>query len=109
MGSIVQLGESILNTMIDHHERLLSYPVGLRALCSHQSCMAKNPSQRPTATMLLESAFMLKVMKLYLGTKHIKKVPQDLIQLVKSKVLLGEAAKVVQDLRCSSSPNLKRR
>ena len=107
--SIVQLGESILNTMIDHHERLLSYPVGLRALCSHQSCMAKNPSQRPTATMLLESAFMLKVMKLYLGTKHIKKVPQDLIQLVKSKVLLGEAAKVVQDLRCSSSPNLKRR
>ena len=37
-------------------------------------------------------------MKLYLGTKHIKKVPQDLIQLVKRKVLLGEAAKVVQDL-----------
>ena len=98
MTSIVKLGQSILNTKIDGHPRLLSYPLGLRTICSHECCMSQNPLERPTASALLESSIMLKIMKMYLSTKHIIPPPFDLIQLVKSKVLLGEAAKVVEDL-----------
>jgi serine/threonine protein kinase len=113
MSSIVNLGQNILNNVIDDHERLSYYPIGLRKLCSHDCCLSKTPEDRPTATSFLESNFILKAMKLFLNTKHITPPPTDLILLVKSKVLLGEAAKVVGDLNnlsisnCSDSKQIK--
>ena len=100
--SIVQLGQQILNTNIDQHERLLSYPIGLRDLSSHHCCMSKNPKERPTASEVLECSYILRSMKYFLGTKHITPPPVALIQLVKNKVLLGEASKIVDDLKKGS-------
>jgi len=37
---------------------------------------------------------MLKAMRLFLSTNHIKKPSRDLIMLVKSKLLVGEAGKM---------------
>lgn len=94
VASIVELGASILNDSIDTNERLDNYPNSLRHISSHQCCMAKDPNVRPTASKLLETNFMLKAMRLFLSTNHIKKPSRDLIMLVKSKLLVGEAGKM---------------
>ena len=103
--SIVLLGHAILNDEIDGHDRLAAYPSGLREICSHRCCMAKDPTMRPTASELLESSFMLRSMKMFLSMKHITPPPPDLHRLVKSKVLLGEASKVASDLSFMSQVN----
>merc|ERR1711937_1110458 len=71
VNSIVELGKAILGDQVDKHPRLASYSPGLRKLCSHGpgGCLSRDPSERPTASKLLESLYFVRAMERFLKFK----------------------------------------
>jgi serine/threonine protein kinase len=93
VNSIVELGKAILGETVDDHPRLASYSQALRKACSHGrgGCLSRDPSERPTASGLLGTAYFVRAMERFLRFKdHLNACPADLSAWLEARVVMAK-------------------